>query len=393
MSYDHLRSEAIRYDTLEVKFKWWDWFYTYLVLPFNMQPQTQSNWCWAATSTSVSKFYSFFSPWTQCKVAGAELSQTCCASPVPSPCNVPWYLDRALTRTQNFVSYQGGTITWQRVKQELENGLVVGTRIGWSGGGGHFMTIHGVSRIGLTEYLHIDDPIYGKSVLTYNQFATNYQGSGTWTHTYFTKKHFYFMWFKDLVFERALLKPIPELKPLRRVYDKPMEAREPVQEGSYNIPHHAYLIGLDEVKRGFRMPSQPRSLRVVEMQEENPVALYEVGLNPEQPELIQMQVSEAYFNQINEGLGRLKGYAEKAKQPGELRFVKVPALNLEAWWMHYDGDAKDVFVPVKRFENETSVDWNKVYDEQSFTQLVQELSRKVNADDDQLGAGGGAINF
>ena len=61
--------------------------------------------------------------------------------------------------------------------------------------------------------------------------------------------------------------------------------------------------------------------------------------------------------------------------------------------MHYDGDAKDVFVPVKRFENETSVDWNKVYDEQSFSQLVQELSRKVNADDDQLGAGGGPVNL
>ena len=144
MDFQHLKSEAFHLDNLERKFSFWDWFYTYLVLPFNMQAQTQSNWCWAATSVSVSKFYSFLSPWTQCKVASSELGQTCCTSPVPGPCNVPWYLDKALTRTNNFVSIQSGTITWQKVKEELEKGLIVGTRIGWNGGGGHFMGIHGV---------------------------------------------------------------------------------------------------------------------------------------------------------------------------------------------------------------------------------------------------------
>ena len=163
-----------------------------MILPFNIEHQTQSNWCWAATSKSISKFYASLSSWTQCKVASSELSLTCCTSPVPGACNIPWYLDRALTRTNNFVSY-AVPISWQRVLQELQKGLVVGARVGWNGGGGHFMVIHGATTNGVVEYLHIDDPIYGKSVLPYNQFLSNYQASGKWTHTYFTKNYSYYI--------------------------------------------------------------------------------------------------------------------------------------------------------------------------------------------------------
>ena len=169
MPFDHLTVEDALLLPFEKQVKYLTWLYSYLVLPFNMQAQTQSNWCWAATSTSVSRFYSFFSPWTQCKVASGELSLQCCTTPVPGACNVAWYLDKALTRTNNFVSMQSSAASWNTIKSELKNGLVVGARIGWSGGGGHFMVLHGVSSsiFGTTKYLHIDDPIYGKSTLEY----------------------------------------------------------------------------------------------------------------------------------------------------------------------------------------------------------------------------------
>ncbi|MEJ7679478.1 MAG: papain-like cysteine protease family protein [Segetibacter sp.] len=101
-----LQSNLSRFP-IEFNFNYLDLFYQNLVLPFNMEMQTKSNWCWAATSKSVSHYYSRLSPWTQCKIASSELGQTCCTSPVPSPCNVPWYLDRSLQRTQNFISVQG----------------------------------------------------------------------------------------------------------------------------------------------------------------------------------------------------------------------------------------------------------------------------------------------
>ena len=130
---------------------------------FDMQAQTQSNWCWAATATSVSRFYWLWSTWTQCRVANGELGRTdCCDSTVPSACNVPWYLERALTRTSNFVSTTGQA-SFQQVRDEIDAGRPVGARIGWSGGGGHFMVIYGYSFIAGVEHLDIHDPIYGKS--------------------------------------------------------------------------------------------------------------------------------------------------------------------------------------------------------------------------------------
>ena len=64
MSLDHLRIENQLPLARLNEFTYFKWLYSYLVLPFNMQAQTQSNWCWAATSTSVSRYYSIFSPWT-----------------------------------------------------------------------------------------------------------------------------------------------------------------------------------------------------------------------------------------------------------------------------------------------------------------------------------------
>ena len=99
-------------------------------LPFNMEPQTQTNWCWAATSKSVSQFYFPSTTWTQCKIASAELGGNCCVSPVPSSCNVPWYLDRALTRTNNFVKVVSRSLTYDEIYSEIHAGRPVGARIG-----------------------------------------------------------------------------------------------------------------------------------------------------------------------------------------------------------------------------------------------------------------------
>jgi Papain-like cysteine protease AvrRpt2 len=369
----------------EKDYQHFNWFYSSLVLPFNIEFQTQSNWCWAATSKSVSRYYSFLSPWAQCSIASAELSQTCCTTPVPSPCNVPWFLDRALQRTNNFVSINSGLLSWSQVKAQLQAGLVVGTRIGWNGGGGHFMVIHGVSRILTTEYLHIDDPIYGKSVLTYSQFATNYQGSGTWTHYYLTKKYYYFMWFKDLVFNAQLLKPIPELKGiLQTYYSGDLDNSKEKGESDFKVPHYAYSIRLDEINKDFKLPEMPNSLRIIEINGETPMALYELKLNEKEPELFHMNVSKEYFQLLDEGLGRLKEVAITNKSLGEIRLLKIPALNIEALWLHYSEQSEDIICPIKRFENE--IYKSNSYKVKEFIKILQELASKIGKMDDTMGS-------
>jgi hypothetical protein len=156
-------------------------------VPLTVQAQLQSEWCWAACSTSVSHFYDAASAWTQCDVANAELAQTgCCEDGSSGACNQPWYLDRALRRTNNFASRHKGPASMAELRSQLDAGRPVGARIGWAGGGGHFVTISGCLD-DATGVLEVRDPIYGTSEISVANFRSSYQGSGSWTHTYYTR--------------------------------------------------------------------------------------------------------------------------------------------------------------------------------------------------------------
>lgn len=160
----------------------------YMSMPFKVQTQLNTNWCWAAASTSTSLFYNPLSTWTQCLVANACLNQTiCCTLPTPGVCNVYGYLNQALTVTGNFVSMTGSSTTFANCTTQMNTWRVLGARVAWSGGGAHFVTMSGVSLSGNTQFVTIRDSIYGTSTIPYNTFLTSYQGSGTWTHSYFTK--------------------------------------------------------------------------------------------------------------------------------------------------------------------------------------------------------------
>jgi hypothetical protein len=157
-------------------------------LPFSLQHQLQTNWCWSACAASTSTFYDPASTWGQCPLVNAELEQsTCCEDGASGACNLPWYLDRALRRTGNFVSVSSGRAPWTTLRAELDAGRPVGARIGWRGGGGHFVMLTGYKSTSGVHEVDVQDPWTGRSTLNVDEFATNYKSSGTWTHTYLTR--------------------------------------------------------------------------------------------------------------------------------------------------------------------------------------------------------------
>ena len=282
-----------------------------------MQAQTQSNWCWAATATSVSHFYWLWSTWSQCRVANGELGCTDCRnSTVPSACNVPWYLDKALTCTSNFVSMMGQA-SFQQVRDEIDDGRPVGARIGWSGGGGHFMVIYGYSFVAGVEYFDIDDPIYGNSHLTVANFANNYQGSGTWTDTYFTRSYFK-MPIKPLIPIEPILRRIWDVRPLLNVKQDMMfmgDMRDAVQEGhaSLGIVHRMYSLGLDSLMAGQDPVLQPVGLRVYEMLGHTPRAFFDVS-EDEQARILQMSASKNHLKPFARGLAEALATVDQSGQ-------------------------------------------------------------------------------
>ena len=157
-------------------------------IDFEVARQEQSNWCWAAVAVSVAHFFDDSSQWLQCSLVNAELRQSeCCINGTSSTCNKPWYLDRALRRTENFHTWSSGRISASDLIDQLAQGAPVAVRIGWNGGGGHFVAISECMGSQERRFVVVQDPWSGKSTCEYREFAENYKGSGRWTHTYLTK--------------------------------------------------------------------------------------------------------------------------------------------------------------------------------------------------------------
>ncbi len=355
-------------------------------LAFDMQAQTQSNWCWAATATSVSHFYWLWSTWSQCGVANAELGHgDCCHASVPSHCNVAWYLDRSLTRTNNFVSITG-QVAFSQIQAEIDAGRPVGARVGWSGGGGHFMVIYGYSRVLGTEYFDIDDPIYGKSHLSVADFASSYQGSGTWTHTYFTKSYFR-MPIKPLIPREPILRRIWELRPLLQLkrglidsgnaFDVAAERRAAV-----GMAHRLYLLGLDALLAGRERSLQPAGLRVYEIADNVPSAFFDLT-DEDEPRLLQMSASRNHLDPFSRALPEVLSAIDRTGQECELSLLRVPALNFEALWMRCDGAGSDLLMPlhsISRLPAQRPVPFDEAM------QALREAARAQNQTDDTMGA-------
>jgi hypothetical protein len=153
-----------------------------------MHPQQQSNWCWSAVGISVAQFFNATSWPQQCVLASQELGQTCC--PVgtnPAVCDVPWYLERALQRVGHLKNWANGSSPMATIQGEINGQRPLGARIGWNAGGGHFVALSGYSSSPSGDFVTVEDPIYGQSTLLLSTFQTAYQGSGSWTHTYWTQ--------------------------------------------------------------------------------------------------------------------------------------------------------------------------------------------------------------
>jgi Papain-like cysteine protease AvrRpt2 len=158
-------------------------------LDFSMQPQEQTQWCWAAVSVSVALYYQPGSGWTQCQMVNLEKGQTtCCQNGSTPQCNQPHVLDEPLARAGVLDHMEFGTVDYDVISTHIEEHRPVAWRIGWSGGGGHFAVIEGYQRHG-GEWVAVDDPWFGQSDLAVSTLTGGmYQGSGTWTHTYLTRR-------------------------------------------------------------------------------------------------------------------------------------------------------------------------------------------------------------
>jgi hypothetical protein len=154
-------------------------------IAFSMQHQKADNWCWCAVSVSVDVFFNPASTWTQCLMASTALGLPgCCDN--PGPCDQQGYLEDALTIVHRLAGpVTVGPVPFADVQAQIGSGKPVCVRIGWFQGGGHFVSLSGWQTPDGTQKVSVEDPFYGSSDMTYDDFCNAYHnGEGAWTHTY-----------------------------------------------------------------------------------------------------------------------------------------------------------------------------------------------------------------
>lgn len=159
------------------------------VQTYVLQIQLQDKWCWAAVASAVAT--SFSPAIAQCEVANGLLERAdCCPDGSHSPgSNVTNYLDDALAWVRHFRQRRPGPIGRDEIHYEVCRSVCpVGVRVGWRDTGlreGHFVGLSGI--FFQLDRVIIEDPWFGRVEMSRQEFTINYQGRGTWTHTYFTR--------------------------------------------------------------------------------------------------------------------------------------------------------------------------------------------------------------
>ena len=155
------------------------------ILNFELPLQEHSNWCWAAVTAAIVHFFTPESQVRQCGIAHDELDLRCCEDP-ERKCNQVHRLQLPLARIGRLRGQQKqGVLSFNEIREEIDAGRPICVRVGWNGGGGHFVVISGYDVLPkMGEVVIIDDPQAGQSRLTYDAFLSRYRKSGSWTHTY-----------------------------------------------------------------------------------------------------------------------------------------------------------------------------------------------------------------
>jgi hypothetical protein len=156
--------------------------------------QKHTYWCWAAVTAAIYQLHNG-SAIMQCEVASKQKGAgDCCKKPCGDHCNRRWFLERALC-TVNCLDTGpisvSPTFSFSNLKVLFQSSAEgsprpVCARLGWEGGGGHFVVIKGFQDA--SESLVIADPLDGEHLVPFNEFKDGCYKFGPWTDYYLTDK-------------------------------------------------------------------------------------------------------------------------------------------------------------------------------------------------------------
>lgn len=147
------------------------------------------------------------------------------------------------------------------------------------------------------------------------------------------------------------------------------------------MPHDSYIIGLSSLKSTDDPVPTRSGMRVIDASNNDFNAIYSLtqvkgGTEP------QMLKDQKYLKSYENAFSKILKL-DIANENYEVRSLKIPALHVEALWLHKDADDNmDLYVPVRSmglFEDK------KTYDKNTFFSILKEAAKRIDLDDNAKG--------
>jgi hypothetical protein len=148
------------------------------------------------------------------------------------------------------------------------------------------------------------------------------------------------MWFKQQKNFEALLKPIEEVNSL--VKEELLKKGRAIDKTEYSLLHDRFVLTLKQITPAMKLPEKPVSMRVFESDQNGHIAIHDVSVDPQNPNLLKTLLSQKKFLNFQNAIAKIKT-KHKDESDGEIRLLDVPALNVEALWLHFNDDKDDKF--------------------------------------------------
>ena len=163
------------------------------------------------------------------------------------------------------------------------------------------------------------------------------------------------MWFDDELISDKLIKPILESRPLIEAYyksDAYLKSKGKIRSlltPKFSHLHFVYSVSFDSIKENFKLPSKPISQRILERDENGPIAFHTLSLDQNKPQLLDSMVTEKRINDFFAAVNKIK---EKVKDEtkGKIRYLSIRSLNVKSVWLHLDESGNDGFSLMTRFD-------------------------------------------
>jgi len=183
--------------------------------------------------------------------------------------------------------------------------------------------------------------------ISVSDFTNNYQGSGSWTHTYFTKSYIGFMILNPLLLADEILQHIWEARPLLGVKaGLPPAETLSTQDRTLGLAHPIFTLTLHDLTTEHAAPAQT-GVRVMEFSAETPQAFYDLA-DAHTGAVQQMSATSPYLQLLPRALAAVSGL-QRGETRYNLRLLRAPALNFEALWLHAGEGEEDQVIPLRAF--------------------------------------------